>query len=179
MALLICKFVGTENWNQTDEIALPRRELLIEGLKSDAAYWLIGVARENERRTDSARYKIHTAGGIGLSYLNAGEAIKKQREEAPIATLSISEHLREAAWFIAILVVIGIILLILALFCCIAHCRSGKYSVQKREEQWGKQNEASEYSKFLEYHHLNERDDPPTISVFACRLDDRRKASAA
>jgi hypothetical protein len=80
------------------------------------------------------------------------------------------ENLREAAWFIAILVVLALILLTLAICCCCAQCRvSGRYSVQKREKQFGLigsgDESAGEYQKFLEYHHLGGANDPPTISV--------------
>jgi hypothetical protein len=84
---------------------------------------------------------------------------------------SLPENLREAAWFIAILVVLALILLILAICCCCAQCRvSGRYSVQKREKQFGLidpgADESGEYQKFLEYHHLGSAaNDPPTISV--------------
>jgi hypothetical protein len=109
-------------------------------------YWIIGVTRENDRKTQSPRFKVRT-GGFGLSHINA-------------------ENLRDAAWFIAILVVLAIILLTLAICCCCAQCRvSGRYSVQKREKQFGLiPDESTEYQKFLEYHHLGGAD-PPTISV--------------
>lgn len=47
---------------------------------------------------------------------------------------------------------------------------SGRYSVQKREKQFGligpSADESGEYQKFLEYHHLgSSSNDPPTISV--------------
>ncbi|KAI6224569.1 hypothetical protein M3Y95_00766900 [Aphelenchoides besseyi] len=152
--------VGSEQWNRTEEIALPKRELLLEDLRADTDYWIIGVARENDRRTHSARYKVHTGGGLSLSHINA-------------------ENLREAAWFIAILFVVGVILLILAGCCCIAQCRSGKYSVQKREQEFGKVDDPEEYKKFLEYHHLHDRDDPPTISVSLAEstIDSRKRPS--
>ncbi|KAI6175506.1 Neuroglian [Aphelenchoides bicaudatus] len=143
---------GSDQWNTTEEIALPKRELILDGLQSQQEYWIIGVARENDRRAQSLRFKVLTGGGLGLSHFNP-------------------ENLREAAWFIAILVVLALILIILAICCCCAQCRvSGRYSVQKREKQFGLigvgADESGEYQKFLEYHHLGaSSNDPPTISV--------------
>ncbi|CAD5224223.1 unnamed protein product [Bursaphelenchus xylophilus] len=153
--------LGSSDFNRTDEIALPTRSFLLDNLLPDADYWILGVARENDRHTESQEYQLHTSSGINLSHLN-------------------TENLREAAWFIVILIVLAVALVILVLCCCCAHFRGRKYSVKKRERQFGKPDrDSDEYRKFLEYHHLNERDDPPTISVSLAAdstLDSRKRA---
>jgi hypothetical protein len=59
----------------TEEIALPKRELILDGLQSQQDYWIVGVARENDRRTHSPRFKVRTGGGLGLSHINAGKCL--------------------------------------------------------------------------------------------------------
>lgn len=153
--------LGSSEYNQTEEVALPVRNFVLDNLRPDSDYYIVGVARENNRYSESPQYKLHTSSGLNLSHLNAA-------------------NLREAAWFIVILVVLGITLLILTVCCCCAHYRSGKYPVKQREKKFGKaDNDQDEYKKFMEYHQLNEKDDPPTISVSLAAdstIDSRRRA---
>lgn len=65
--------LGTDQWNTTEEIALPKRELILDGLQSQMDYWIVGVGRENDRRTQSPRFKVRTGNGLGLSHINAGK----------------------------------------------------------------------------------------------------------
>uniref|UniRef100_A0A915CPP1 Fibronectin type-III domain-containing protein n=1 Tax=Ditylenchus dipsaci TaxID=166011 RepID=A0A915CPP1_9BILA len=108
------KTQGSSHWQLSEPISLPYTQLDIVNLEESTDYSIVGIAREGaERISESSPLTFTTDSRRRISHINP-------------------EKLRNAAWFIAVLMALAISLLIITTMCYIAQKRHriGLYSVK-------------------------------------------------
>ncbi|CAO4374222.1 unnamed protein product [Caenorhabditis nigoni] len=124
---------SSNTWHQSEIIYLPNTEILLRNLKEDQKYFIQGIAKDGPRQSESVFLPIKT---LNRDYAN------RLKEDS----------LRSAAWFIAVLGVLGIGLFTICLtFCCGNKNRQDKFAVRRKEIEIGHQQDNEEEKQFLEY----------------------------
>ncbi|CAI5447225.1 unnamed protein product [Caenorhabditis angaria] len=125
---------GSTEYLQSEVVYLPDTSVVIKNLREDQKYFIQGVAKDGPRSTESQFLPIRT---MNRDYAN------RLKEDS----------LRNAAWFVAVLAVLGIGLCTICLtFCCGNRNRNReKFATRRKEIEIGHQQDNEEEKQFLEY----------------------------
>ncbi|GMR48446.1 hypothetical protein PMAYCL1PPCAC_18641 [Pristionchus mayeri] len=118
---------------QSAPVFLPSTFLSLEDLSPNARYFIWGVSRDgNFTSTSIEPIEMFTPTTEKPSHLN-------------------QESVRNAFWFLAVLVAVAVALIAVLVTCCCEQRRSGRYAVRRKEMEIGHQIDADEERTFLEY----------------------------
>ncbi|KAL3982055.1 Immunoglobulin I-set domain family protein [Acanthocheilonema viteae] len=123
---------NSNDWIESEQISLPRTEVLLSGLEEGTRYKMIGIAKEGQRQRTSEVIIIQSLSRATITHIS-------------------HESLQSAAWFVAVLSAIMLALFIAAVMCCCERQRSNKYSTKQKELQRGDHINVEEDQNFMEY----------------------------
>uniref|UniRef100_A0A8R1TTT8 Uncharacterized protein n=1 Tax=Onchocerca volvulus TaxID=6282 RepID=A0A8R1TTT8_ONCVO len=105
---------NSDDWIESEQISLPRTEVLLIDLEEDTQYKMIGIAKEGQRQRTSEVITIRSLSRATITHIS-------------------HESLQSAAWFIAVLCAVVLALFTAAVMCCCERQRSSKYSIKQKD----------------------------------------------
>ncbi|GMT24852.1 hypothetical protein PFISCL1PPCAC_16149, partial [Pristionchus fissidentatus] len=122
-----------ETFIQSAPVFLPLTSLRLDDLTPNTRYLLWGISRD---------------GNLTSSTIEPVELLTPTTEKPSHLN---QESVRNAFWFLAVLVAVAVALVAVLITCCCEQRRSGRYAVRRKEMEIGHQVDADEERTFLEY----------------------------